>query len=125
MTIAYWCVLAVIVMPYFWVMIARIPSLTLQTNLIPRQVAEGYSGVQQRFYWAHLNALEAIAPFAAVVIIAHQLNATQATIDMLALMFVGFRVSHAMAYAANLGVIRSLIFFAGSVCMISILLSAI
>ena len=46
MTIAYWCVLAVIVMPYFWVMVARIPSLTLQTNLKPRQVAEGYNGFQ-------------------------------------------------------------------------------
>ena len=124
MTIAYWCVLAVILIPYSLVLIARVPTLTLQSNLVPRQVAESYNGYQQRFYWAHLNSLEAIAPFSAVVVIAHLLHGPQNIIDMLALMFVGFRVAHALAYATNLGVIRSLVFFASSICMISIILVA-
>ena len=122
MTIAYGCIFAVILMPYLWVMIARVPSLTLESNLIPRQVADAYDGYQQRFYWAHLNALEATVPFSAVVIIAHLLHGPQNIIDMLALMFAGFRLAHAMAYAANLGVIRSLVFFASMLCMVSIIL---
>ena len=125
MTVAYWCVVTVIFMPYIWVLSARLPTFSLQANLQPRISADELSGYQQRFYWAHLNSLEAIAPFAAVVIIAHQLHGYQPTLDTLALSFVGLRIAHALAYAANLGVIRSVIFFAASVCMVSIVVTAI
>ena len=125
MTIAYWCVVTVIFMPYVWVLSARLPTFSFQANLEPRPSADKLSGYQLRFYWAHLNSLEAIAPFAAVVLIAQQLMANQATIDMLAITFVGLRVAHALAYAANLGVIRSLFFLGSTVCMISILVVAI
>ena len=125
MTIAYWCVVTVVFMPYIWVLTARVPTFSLQGNLEPRLASDELTGYQQRFYWAHLNALEAIAPFAAVVFIAQQLHADQATIDMLAMSFVGLRLAHAMAYAANLGLIRSIAFFGASVCMVFIVISAV
>ena len=123
MTIAYWCVLIAILLPYIWVAIARAPGFTLQGNLIPRVVCNSYEGFQQRFYWAHLNALEAIAPFAAAVIIAHNLQAEQSTIDKLALTFIGLRVAHALAYAANVGILRSIFFTSGIVCVIAIFIN--
>lgn len=124
MTTAYWCVLIIILMPYPLVLIARAPDLSLQTNRIPRLVSDQLTGYRQRLNWAHLNALEAVAPFAAVVIIAHQLHASQAMLDGLALGFVGLRVLHALVYAANLGVMRSLVFVAAFACIIGIFLLA-
>ncbi len=125
MTIAYWCVFIVVLMPYIWVLFARAPRFSLQKNLIPRIASESFEGVQQRFYWAHLNALEAIAPFATVVIIAQNLQAEQSCIDTLALAFVGFRIAHALAYAANMGILRSLFFASAMACMVAIFLSAV
>ncbi len=55
MTTAYWCVFIVILMPYIWVLFARALGFSLQKNLIPRIASESFEGVQQRFYWAHLN----------------------------------------------------------------------
>jgi len=110
MTTAYWCVLTAILLPYVWVAIARFPGLTLERNLIPRLVAEELTGVRQRSYWAHLNALEAIAPFAAAVIISQLAGVSQDKINMLALTFVGFRIAHALAYISTLGVRRTVMF---------------
>lgn len=124
MTTAYWCVLIAIILPYIWAAIARIPGLTLQRNLIPRIVSGELSGIRQRSYWAHLNALEAIAPFAAAVIIAHVLGVPQQTIDTLAIVFIGFRIAHALAYFANLGVLRSLVFLGGFGCVIGLFVAA-
>lgn len=124
MTTAYWCVFTVIVLPYICVFMARLPGFTLQRNLIPRLVAEEFTGFKQRVYWAHANALEAVAPFSAAVIIAHLLNGPQATIDNLALTFVALRIAHALAYMANQGLLRSLLFVASMVCVVSLFLTA-
>lgn len=120
MTTAYWCVLVTMILPYIWVLIARIPGFTLERNLVPRIVSDSLTGIRQRSYWAHQNALEIIAPFAATVIIAHLLNVEQDRIDNLALAFIGFRVAHAMMYMANQGVLRSLMFVGGVACMITL-----
>lgn len=124
MTTAYWCVLATVVLPYIWVAIARLPGITLERNLIPRVVAEELTGVRQRTYWAHLNALEVIAPFAAAVIIAQTLGVQQARVDNLALAFVGFRIAHALAYISDQGILRSIMFGGGFVCIVALFVSA-
>lgn len=124
MNTAFWCVLAVILMPYVWALMAELPSFSLENNLRPRLKAESYTGFQKRVYWAHLNGLEAVAPFAAAVIIAHVLAVPQDKINQLALAFVGFRIAHALAYMANLGVLRSLVWFGGTVCVIALFVAA-
>jgi uncharacterized MAPEG superfamily protein len=124
MNTAYWCVLAVILMPYPWALMAELPSFTLENNQRPRLKAESYTGFQQRVYWAHLNALEAVAPFAVAVIVAHLLAVPQDKINYLALAFVGFRIAHALAYMANLGVLRSLMWVGGTVCVIALFVAA-
>ena len=124
MTTAYWCVLITILLPLVFDLSARMPTFTLEGNLRPRITADALTGVQQRLYWAHLNALEAIAPFTAAIIIAHQLNAPQETIDTLALTFIGFRLTHALAYVANLGLIRTFMFVGGMSCVIALFVVA-
>jgi len=125
MTTAYWCVFIVIFLPYIWVLAARLPGFTLENNLRPRVAADSFSGLQQRLYWAHLNALEAIAPFAAVVIIAHNLQLEQSLLDTLAMSFVGFRLAHAVAYAANQGLLRSIMFSGAMISMVSIIIQSV
>ncbi len=124
MTIAYWCVLIIVTLPYIWGLSARIPGITLEKNLVPRVTAESFSGLHQRLYWAHLNALEATAPFAAAVIIAHLQQVNQSTIDSLAISFVVLRIAHALSYIANKGVLRTLVFIAGMACIVMLFVSA-
>lgn len=124
MTTAYWCVFAVILLPYLLVAVARLPDLTLEKNLIPRIASESLTGVRRRAYWAHLNALEVIAPFASVVIIAHQLGLNQNALDRLALLFVALRIAHAVAYMADRGVLRTLMFVGAYGSMVTIFLKA-
>jgi len=123
MNIAYWCVLIAILMPYGLVIIARFPGTTFESNLIPRISAESITGYQQRSYWAHLNGLEAIPSFAAAVIIAQMVNVQQDTINALAMLFIGFRITHAIAYILNLGVLRSLMWACGMACVVSMFFS--
>ncbi len=124
MEIALWCVVIVIVMPYMLVLMARLPDLTLEKNLTPRIVSNSLTGFRQRLFWAHLNGLEIIAPFAAAVIIAQSLQVDQQTIDSLALSFVGFRLLYSIMYAANLGVLRTIMFAAGMACIVGLFIAA-
>lgn len=124
MEIALWCVGAVIVMPYLLVLMARLPDLTLEKNLIPRIVSGTFSGYRQRLFWAHSNGLEIIAPFAAAVIIAQNLQVNQQTIDSLAVAFVSFRIVYSAMYIANLGLLRTLMFGGGMACIAGLFIAA-
>ncbi len=124
MEIALWCIVAVIIMPYLLVFMTRLPDITLEKNLTPRIVSESFAGVRQRLFWAHLNGLEIIAPFAAAVIIAQNLQVHQQTINMLAMAFVVFRVLYTMMYAANRGLLRSVMFVASMACIAGLFIAA-
>jgi uncharacterized MAPEG superfamily protein len=127
MTVAYWCVFTAAVLPYALALSWRLgnPAYGLAANRIPRRCAEALTGWRLRAHWAHLNGFEAFAPFAAAVIVAHQLGAPQARIDALALAFVGFRLAHAGFYLADLGVPRSLAFGGGVACILAIFFAAV
>lgn len=101
------------------------PADGLQAHRAPRLFEETLTDWRQRSQWAHLNGLEVFAPFAAAVIVAHQLGAPQARLDALALAFIGFRLGYTAFYLADLGVPRTLAFFGGIACIIAIFLSAI
>lgn len=125
MTIAYWCTFISAFLPYMWTLSWRVRVYNLEANLAPRRVQEGLSGWRQRAHWAHLNAFESFAPFAAAVIIAHQRGAPQGIVDSLAVAFIGFRIAHGVFYLSNLGVLRTLAFIGGVGCMVAIFLSAV
>lgn len=125
MTVAYWCVFIAAVLPYLLTLSWRSPAYTLAANRAPRRFEETLTGWRQRAQWAHLNGLEVFPPFAAAVIVAHQLGAPQARLDALALTFIGLRLAYSAFYLADFGVPRSLSFFAGIICIIAIFLSAV
>jgi len=127
MTVAYWCVVAAAILPYALALAWRVrhPAYTLAANRAPRALAERLGRWHQRAHWAHLNGLEAFAPFAAAVILAQQIGAPQARIDALALAFISFRLAHAGFYLADWGVPRSLAFAAGLACTVGLFLSGL
>ncbi len=127
MTVAYWSVFVAAVLPYALSLSWRVrnPAYTLAANRAPRRCVETLTGWRLRAHWAHLNGLETFAPFAAAVIVAHQLGAPQARLDVLAVAYIGFRLAHAAFYLADLGVPRSLAFGGGAACTVAVFLSAL
>jgi uncharacterized MAPEG superfamily protein len=123
MTLAYWCVLIAAVLPYVWVGFAKYP-LRSYDNSAPRLYEEKLSGRRQRAYWAHNNAFEAFAPFAAAAIIAQQLHANQALVDALAVTFIAARILHGVLYMADRASLRSLVWTIGFLCVIGLFVAA-
>lgn len=122
MTIALWCVLAAGLLPYVSTMIAK--SKGQYNNNAPREWLQTQTGFRQRANAAQLNSFEAFPLFAAAVIIAQVLQAPHATIDRLALAFIGARLLYIVCYVADWASLRSLVWFAGMVCIVSIFISA-
>jgi uncharacterized MAPEG superfamily protein len=121
MTIAYWCVLVGIFLPYIWFGVANAKGKGLRNNHYPRDFAQAAEGVAKRAFGAHLNAFEALPAFAAAVIIAELAkHATQNCIDGLALAWVGLRILHGVFYVMDRGGPRSLVWFGGVICVVSL-----
>ncbi|RYY81005.1 MAG: hypothetical protein EOO24_42950, partial [Comamonadaceae bacterium] len=72
---------------------------------------------------AQANSFEALPFFICAVIIAHQLGATQARLDILALLFITLRVIYVAMYVAGLGTARSLVWALALLVNIAILFS--
>lgn len=123
MTIAYWCVLVGAFLPVLLTGVAKFSGPGFN-NFKPRDFQERLAGFRQRAHWAHLNSFEAFPPFAAAVIIAHQLGAGGSTADLLALGWVGFRLLYAVLYIANLATLRSLAWLGGVACWVGLFVLA-
>lgn len=123
MAIAYWCVLVAALLPYPIVVLAK--SGRHFDNRAPRLQLAAAEGWRQRLNWAHLNAFEAFAPFAAAVLIAEQLHASQQRIDLLALTFIGLRILHPVFYALDKPALRSLIWAGGYACVLGLFLAGV
>ncbi len=113
MTIAFWCVLIAGLLPLAWVGYAKTTGGSGYDNRAPRQYLAGVSGAAQRAHWAEQNTYEAFPFFAAGVIVAHLAGAPQATVDLLAMVFVGARIAHGLCYIADLATFRSLVWVIG------------
>ncbi len=114
MNLAYLCVLAAAVIPYFCVGYAKSTShYVKEGNRAPRSYAEGLSGSRKRAYWAHQNGFEAFPPFAAAVIMATLAGVEQSTIDTLALTFVISRLAYSAFYIVDRARLRSVVWAVG------------
>lgn len=121
---AYWCVLIAALLPYLWVAIAK-ASAPRYDNRDPRGwVARQEHPRLKRAYSAHLNALEAFAPFAAAVVLAQLGGVAHPRIALLALVFVSLRVLHGVAYIADQAALRSLAWFGALACVVALLVQA-
>lgn len=122
MTTAYWCILVAAMLPYLTVALAKAaPGFN---NHTPRVWLEQLSGWRRRAYWAHQNGFEAFPAFAAAVIVAHLAQAPQGRIDALAIGFIAARIAYVVLYVADQAALRSVVWFAGLLCVIGLFVSA-
>ena len=112
-TVAYWCVLIAALLPFACAYVAKWKGLGKPRreggfdNHNPRDWLARQTDWQARANAAQANSFEALPFFIGAVIIAHQLGATQARVDILAVLFVTLRVIYIAMYVAGLPAIRS------------------
>lgn len=120
MTVAAWCVLAVLLAPYFLSVAARSAVSRAEYVDDPRAYSETLTGWRRRAHLAHLNAFEAVPALVAGVMVAEFAHAPRGYIDALALAFVAFRALHAVCYVADKPALRSHAWRLGIICVIAL-----
>ena len=112
MTSAYVCIVIMFLIPLVSSAYAKF-SVKGYDNSKPREFLANLEGKAKRAYYAQLNSQENFAPFAAGVIVAHQLHARQPTIDILAVSFILMRILYVIFYVQDRHVLRSTVWFSG------------
>lgn len=126
-TIAYWCVLVAALLPIVCAGIAKSGMFGKPRkeggydNHDPRQWLARQTDWRARANAAQANSFEAFPFFAAAVIIAHQLGAHQARLDILAFVFVVLRIAYIMMYVSGQANVRSLVWMLAFAANIGIL----
>ncbi len=126
-TIAYWCVLVAAMMPIVCAGIAKYGMFGKSRreggfdNHNPRSWLARQTDWRARANAAQQNTFEALPFFFAAVIIAHQLQARQAMLDILALLFIFLRIAYVLMYVADMAKTRSSIWAAALLINIAIL----
>lgn len=128
-TIAYWCVLVMAILPIVCAGIAKYGMFSKSRrdggydNHNPRTWLDKQTDWRARANAAQANTFEALPFFFAAVIIAHQLQARQTVVDILAFMFVVLRLGYVLMYVADMAKTRSVIWAAALLVNIWILLT--
>jgi uncharacterized MAPEG superfamily protein len=121
MTLAYWCVLVAVLLPYVFAGAAKaVGGFRGKDNENPRIFLGRLDGLAGRANAAQMNSFEALPGFVAAVLVAHQVSAPQSTVDTLAMVFIALRLAYGIAYLANWASLRSLVWFGGVVCVVGL-----
>ncbi len=116
MTVAFWCVLIAIFLPYLCTGVAKFSGGKFgpRQNHDPRAFLDTLEGVAKRAHSAQLNSFEVTPAFAAAVIIAHLAGTAElVTINVLAVLFITSRLLYIICYLADWAMLRSLVWIAG------------
>jgi len=116
MTVAFWCVLIALLLPYLCTTLAKVASgrFNLRQNHDPRAFQDTLEGLPRRAHAAQLNSFEILPAFIAAVLIADVVgNAEQVTQDVLAVLFITSRLLYIICYLADWAALRSLVWFVG------------
>jgi uncharacterized MAPEG superfamily protein len=119
MTIAYWCVLFIGLLPYVATGIAK-KGFEGYDNGMPREWLAKQTGYRARANAAQANLFESLPLFFAAVIIASIANAPQNKVDLLAIGFLLARIAYLIFYIANLPTARSIVWLLGLACVVAI-----
>jgi uncharacterized MAPEG superfamily protein len=119
MTVAFFCVFLAIFIPLVLTGYAKF-SAKGYDNRSPRDFAAQLQGKAKRAHNAQLNAYEAFPPFAAGVLIAHSAGAAQSQIDLLAALFIVFRIVYSVFYVTDQAGLRSVAWFAAFACIVGL-----
>lgn len=126
MTIAYFCIIVACLLPLVCAGLAKSKGFGRPRreggfdNEQPREWLARLTGWQARANAAQANSFEALPLFVAGVLVAHQLQAAQGTINALALAFIALRLAFIGAYLADKASLRSLIWLAGVVVSVAL-----
>lgn len=126
MTIAQLCLLVACVMPIACAGLAKSKGFGKRRrdggfdNHAPREWLAHLQGWQARAHAAQANSWEALPIFIAGLVVAHQHQAAQATVDVLALGFIAARLAFVAAYVADKASLRSLLWVAGLAASIAL-----
>jgi len=118
MTIAYYCVLFMGLLPIVAAGIAK-KGFDGYDNSAPRQWLAKQTGFRARANAAQANLFESLPFFFAAVIIASIANAPQSRIDWLAMGFVLCRIAYLICYVANLPTTRTIVWLFGIICVVA------
>ncbi len=115
MSIAFFCILIMGLMPIVFAGIAKFGSkgFNQDANHKPREFLAKLEGWPKRANWAQNNSFEAFPLFAAAVLVASYNHAPQTTIDLISLFVVGFRIIYGILYIADKARLRSLVWLMG------------
>lgn len=119
MTIAYFCVLIMGLLPYIATGIAK-KGFNDYDNSQPRDWLAKQTGFRARANAAQANLFESLPFFFAAVIIASMAHAPQDRIDTLAMGFVLARIAYLVSYIANWPSTRSIMWLIGIVCVVTL-----
>ena len=123
MTLAYWILFIMIFYPMVFAGIAKAGERRFNNNQ-PRNFLASLTGYRQRANWVQENAYEGFAPFAAAIIIAHQLSVAQNQIDGLAIAYLILRIIYGICYVADLATLRSLAWMGSLGCVVALFILA-
>jgi uncharacterized MAPEG superfamily protein len=126
-TLAYWCLLVAAILPVICAGIAK--SGTFSTprreggydNHNPRAWLARQTDWRARANAAQANTFEALPFFFAAVIIAHQLGAAQARVDILCFLWLFLRALYIIMYLGDMAKARSAVWIAALMVNIVIL----
>lgn len=127
MTIPFWCILAVILMPIFLAFAGvyyRGQAFGKADNKNPRAQVAQLEGVGARTYAAQENAWEAAVMFTAAVLTTHAAGLPADAAAPWAEAFVAFRILHAIFYIRDIDLARSVSFVGGIACVIALFVKA-
>jgi uncharacterized MAPEG superfamily protein len=110
MPFAYWSILIAALLP---LVIAGYAKSGSSDNNAPRDSADSLAGAKRRAYAAHQNAFESFPFFAVAVIAALSFGAATTTVSMLSLLYLAFRITHALLYIADKPTLRSAAYAGG------------
>ena len=129
-TVAHWCVLVAVLLPYACSYLAKFRdfgkprSAGGYDNQDPRAWLARQEGWKARANAAQANSFEALPFFFGAVLIAHQVGAPQTRLDILAVLFVTLRIIYIVMYVAGLSTTRSAIWALAFLANLGIFLSA-
>ncbi|MCB1988630.1 MAG: MAPEG family protein [Nitrospirota bacterium] len=112
-TIAYWCVFVAAMLPLLCSVVAKRGGFGKKRsqggydNHDPRAWLARQTGASARANAAQANSFEALPFFIAAVLVAHQLGAGQAVLDLLAVLYVLLRLFYIMMYVSDMPRARS------------------
>ena len=123
MTIALWCLLVALVLPYLFTAVAKFSGGDFgpKQNHNPREFLEKLEGARKRAHWAQQNSFEVNPAFIAAVLVAHHVGtAAQGTIDGIAIAFVVSRILFGICYIKDWASARSLVWAFGMGCVVAL-----